>query len=81
MYIVYIHNDCRSGSALHQFVFGCFLRIAVEIERCDFPSLPDMTYLRNRIKQSKNTNHYSTYLNQFVDIRWKIVSFAITWPS
>ena len=51
-------------------------RIAVEIERCEFPSLPDLTYLRNRVQQNKLTNHYSSYLNQFVDVRWEIVSFC-----
>nr|XP_022294206.1 trafficking protein particle complex subunit 9-like [Crassostrea virginica] len=49
-------------------------RIAVEIERCEFPSLPDLTYLRNRVQQNKLTNHYSSYLNQFVDVRWEIPS-------
>lgn len=64
------HSNQESVSILP----GHTERIAVEIERCEFPSLPDMTYLRNRIKQNKKTNHYSTYLNQFVDIRWKIPS-------
>lgn len=52
-----------------------YCRIAIEIERCEFPSLPDSTHLRNRVKQNQTANHYSTYLNQFIDIRWEIVSF------
>ncbi|XP_061177243.1 trafficking protein particle complex subunit 9-like isoform X2 [Saccostrea echinata] len=49
-------------------------RIAVEIERCEFPSLPDNTHLRSHARQSRLANHYSTYLNQFVDIRWEMPS-------
>ncbi|XP_062576163.1 trafficking protein particle complex subunit 9-like [Saccostrea cucullata] len=49
-------------------------RIAVEIERCEFPSLPDNVHLRNHVRQGPIANHYSTYLNQFVDIRWQMPS-------
>jgi hypothetical protein len=52
-----------------------YCRIAIEIERCVFPALPDSTHQRNNVKQNQTANQYSTYLNQFVDIRWEIVSF------